>query len=598
MKRLLFALLMCIAGHTALAQCNAAATFSMAPQNNNLLRMQLANTSTYTTGPTKYTNFYVYWGDASSNYIGTGNNYHNYSSPGKKIITMMLQTWDSTSSGNVLVCSDTLIDSFQVAYQPCATSFTTSVSGSVVTVTANNPAGTSGMTYSWNWGDGSPAGSGSPATHTYILTGTKTITLTATNGSCTYTCVNNVSISSNSCSTAHANFTANTSGGLNVSFSNSSSFVTSTTQSSSWTFGDGGTSTTTNPTHTYASSGNYTVCIVTKWYDSLTTNLKCTDSICKTVTVSSTNQITGWILQDSAGNPKVDSPIYDIWLIKYDGSTGMLTAQDSIRVYGAYYMYTPYTFNNEPSGTYRVKAKLLNGPTSGTSYVPTYHYSSLMWNTATTFTHSGGVTTGKHIMLQKGTATSGPGFISGNVSAGANKSTSGSNNGIEGMNIFLLDAASNAVTCAVTDVNGDYSFSNLAPASYVVYPECMNYATTSASVVITNGNAVQTGLHFTRSNSQMSITPVPAGVTNMNNNKNTYSIFPNPAKDRISIQWNAAASSTANITITDVTGKKVLSTSATTNGNTDINLSGLQKGLYFINISSDKMQSTEKILLQ
>jgi hypothetical protein len=598
MKRLLLALLMCIAGHTLFAQCHASATMSMAPLNTNLLRLQFNNTSTYTTGATKYANFYINWGDATGGYVSMGNNYHNYSSPGTKHITMILYNWDSTSTGQTLYCSDTLTDSFQVAYTPCATSFAAVVSGSAVTVTATNPAGTSGMTYSWNWGDGSPNGSGNPATHTYALSGTKAIVLTATNGTCTYTCTVSVTIgTSNPCANAHANFSTNATGGLNVIYTNVSSNLTSTYKTSYWSFGDGNTSTSTSPSHVYASTGNYNVCLVTKWYDSTNNTLKCMDSICKTITVSTTNnQIYGTIFQDSSNGPQVDSPIYDVWLIKFDAVTNMLTAQDSIRVFGTYYYATNFAFSNAPAGTYRVKAKLINGPTTGTTYVPTYHVSSLMWNTATTFNHYGGITSNEYIMLQKGTATSGPGFVAGNVSAGANKGTSGS--GLEGINMFLLDANSNPVQYAVTDANGDYSFSNLPPAGYSVYPEAMNFATTPALVTVTNGNATHTGIDFSRSISQMSITPIAAGVMNTGSGKIAYGIYPNPAKDKITIQWNTNVTANADITVTDVTGKKVFSTSVTTNNNTEINLGNLQRGLYFINIVSDKMHNTEKILLQ
>lgn len=598
MKRLLLALLMCVAGHTLFAQCKAQGTLAMAPLNGNLLRLQFTNTSTYVTGATKYTTFQMYWGDATNGYVGMGNNYHNYTSTGTKHLTMILNTWDSTSSGSTLYCTDTLRDSVVVYYTPCATSASWTTAGSTVTVVANNPAGTSGMTYTWSWGDATANGTGSPATHTYATSGTKTITLTATNGTCTYTHTFTINItSSNPCANAHANFTSNTSGGLNVVFNNVSSGLSNTTKTSTWYFGDGNTSTSFSTSHVYASTGNYNVCLVTRWYDSLTTNLKCTDSICKTVTVSmSNNVIYGYIFQDSAAGPQVDSPIYDVWLIKFDSTTNMLTAQDSMRVWGVNYYVTQFAFNGAPVGTYRLKAKLLNGPTTGTSYVPTYHTSYLTWNTATTFAHYGGATYNKYINLQKGTATSGPGFIAGNVSQGANKGTS--NNGIAGMTIFLLDGNNNPVQSVETDVNGDYSFSGLSQATYSIYPENMNYTTTPAMVVVTSGNASHTNIDFSRSHAQMSITPVASGVLNMSNGQLAYGIYPNPAVDKITIQWNGKTAVNADITVTDVTGKKVYSTSVTTNNNTELSLGHLQKGLYFINIASGNIHNTEKILLQ
>ncbi len=597
MKRVLSALFVLLTAHSGFAQiCNATFNTAIAAQNNNLLRLQLNNTSTPAAGVNKYTQFGVFWGDGAYTNAWTGSNYHNYASPGKYNVGLVMNVYDSTTTGFNWVCADTTWDSVNVQYSACASAFTTTASGLTVTVTATTPGSTSGTSYSWNWGDGSPASSGSPASHTYTTAGSKTITLTATNGTCVYTNTQTFTATPGiNCGNANASFT---SGGTNpVTFNSTSTNISGTTKKYSWYFGDGNTllnTTNGSPTHAYSVPGVYTVLLETYWIDSIGgTSVKCYDSVANVITVA--NTISGYIgLDSNSTGTFIDSPHYKVWLIVFDSATNILSAVDSTTVWGTNYWSTPYQFNGHAAGTYRVKAQLLNGPTSGPSWAPTYHMNSLMWNTATTFYHNGGATAGKWINMQTGTATSGPGFVGGNVSAGANKGTG--NNGIEGLNIFLLDANGTLVAHAVTDVNGNYSFSQLPPATYSVYPEHMGLSTTPINVSVVAGKPNVTGIDFERSLANKTITPKSLAVANVNASFIT-TIYPNPAKDKISVHIGNLNGDNATIIIADVTGKTVRSVN-TNNAVTEIALSDLQKGLYLITVSADNMQQTMKMLLQ
>lgn len=600
MKKLLFSLLALLFAYNGYSQCATNFTTTMSPQGNNLLRVAFSITSTPTSIPSGKAKWqYIYWGDGTPTLnVINGTYYHNYATPGTYTPSLYFVIYDSVTS--TIYCSDTESHAITVSYLPCASSFTSVVSwGNLVTVTATTPAGGS-PAYSWNWGDGSPNSTVSPASHTYATSGYKTISLTTVSGTCTLVNTTMVYISpgSGNCSNAITHYWASGSG-MTRTFVDSSSFVAGTYKTYSWSFGDGGTSTNMNPSHTYTSTGTYTVCLITYWKDSVLNTVNCTDTECKSITISipppPVNKIYGYILQDSNSTaPHISNPIYKIWLIKFDTTTQVLSAVDSLIDTGTIYQYTAYQFLNQPSGVYRVKAKLMNGPTTGASYVPTYHTSSTMWYNATTFTHTGGTTGAKMINMIAGMATSGPGFVGGNVSAGANKGTS---SGIPGLTILLLDANNNPVASTTTDANGNYSFNGLAVAAYSVYPEDAGYNTTPIGVIIPGGQPMVTGLNFTRSESKRTITPGSTGIVNINKAAQ-YVVYPNPAKDKVTIQWNAATSVKADISITDITGKKVLTTTAQTANDTELNLSQLQKGLYFINISANGVQHTQKIVLQ
>lgn len=362
-------------------------------------------------------------------------------------------------------------------------------------------------------------------------------------------------------------------------------------------WGDGSTPTgvTTNAAqvHAYTIGGTYTIALMQSVLDSTVfPPTQCNDSTWVVVTVTGANQnyISGSLIVDSTSN--IDS--YKVWLITYDSATSILAAVDSVVITTMAGGGT-YSFNNPAAGQYRTKAALHSGATSGTGHVPTYHTSSLMWNTATIINHTGGITSGKNITMQTGTLTSGPGFIGGNVNQGANKGTA---NGIAGLNVFLVNGSGNVIAFTETDANGAYSFSNIPVGAYSVAPENLNYATTPAVLNITAANASVTGVNFERSHSGKTIVPVASGIANVANNGLEYAIFPNPAADVVTISWNKQANANANISITDISGKTIYTGTSAMSANTTIDVSALQAGLYFLNVSSDAGSSTQKLTIQ
>lgn len=596
MKHFLLALTIGLLTQATHAQtlCNATFSKGMAPTGNALLRAQINNTSALPTAPNKIAKFTVDWGDGSAHATWTGNLAHNYASPGTYPLELVMVVYDSIGTTLTMVCSDTARDTISVSYSACATSISVTNNSPSVNVSANTPAGTSGMTYTWNWGDGTPNSTGATATHTYTTNGYKTITLTAANGTgCTYTnpWVEPVTNTCNGMQNAIFSLSLQ---GADVGCVSNSSFIPGKTMKHSWNFGDGNSQNNlTSPFayHTYTTGGTYDITLVTTWYDTTTNQPTCHDSFVRQVVIPIA--INGFIVQDTfATIPHVDSCQYKVWLILFDSASNTLTAVDSVVTVHGFSMYTPFQFGAHPAGAYRVKAKLLNGPSSGAGWVPTYHYNSLMWNSANTISN---LVSNVMINMRAGTVTSGPGFIGGNVSAGANKGTGA---GIAGMTVILLDANGKMVKADATDANGNYSFDNLPPASYSVYPEDMGYTTTPAAVTVVNNKPTINGINFERTNSTKSITPVATSISNVSNGSIDFAVYPNPASGKVNIRWNSNLSKTAEVSLSDVTGKIVYTTAVNGNGNAVIHLDELQKGLYFITISANNVQETRKLLLQ
>ena len=502
-----------------------------------------------------------------------------------------------------------IIASFLVAgllhAQPCAftANFTTGVGG-LVNFTTNNPAGTPGITYSWNFGDGSPIGSGAAPSHTYAANGNYTVTVTSTAPTpCTSSKTIPVSITNvpANCAGNNADFmhsvTLNTATFTNLS---ASPTAPNLTKSYIWFFGDNTSTFTNNAVHTYAANGTYNASLVSTWRDTIS-NTFCYDTVTYPVVIANLNNtIKGYIIRDSTSSGINDN--YKVWLIATDASTSRLKAIDSVIVGGpavtianGLKLGTAYTFNNVPVGTFRLKAARTSNFTSALSTIPTYFDSSYYWNSAGSLTTIGAtIYNNTNIIMRQGTGISGAGFISGAV-----RRTGGS--GIAGMTILLSDAITQTVLkSALTDVGGEYSFIGVPSGTYTVHPENMNYVTTPfIGVSLSNTQPNIGNINFEQDDAAFTIMPRVTSVTGIHSNTGL-SIYPNPASDRIIVQWSNISDKNIDLTIVDVTGKVLVNQSvSTTSGiRSTVDISMLNTGIYFVKIRCSKGELMEKVTVK
>lgn len=256
------------------------------------------------------------WNFGDGNTSTQQNPTHTFAAPGTYTIC---QTVTSDCSSNqvcldVTVSCDTPTANF-VAQPNLATVVLTDFSGPGVT------------SWLWNFGDGNTSTEQNP-THTYTTSGTYTICLIATNDCGSDQHCQSVTIN---CPAPIADFTTQT-----------NSFTTSFTDNSSnvpiawfWDFGDGNTSTLQNPTHTYAQTGNYTVCLTV-------TNNCGQSSTCEAITIAcpvpqaifstQSNDYTVFFNDNSSNQPTS-------WTWNFgDGNTSSL--QNPSHTYAAEGMYT------------------------------------------------------------------------------------------------------------------------------------------------------------------------------------------------------------------------------------------------------------------
>ena len=252
--------------------------------------------------------------------------------------------------------------------------------------------------------------------------------------------------------------------------------------------------------------------------------------------------------------------------------------------------------------SYRVKAAYFPSTFSSTGFIPTYHTSSFYWSSADVIYHTTSIANdGTDINMAFGTVTSGPGFIAGDVTTGANK---GSSSTVPSVNllVYLINSSGTMLQQTYTDASGHYSFSNLPLGTYTIYPEAINYSTTPYSGVNLTASATSfTDAGFGQHSISKTILPKTTGLNNLNTSTSSVSIFPNPTSGKLNIIWNESANELVNINITNITGQTVYSNKLKFNqgsGENQIDLSGLSNGTYLVSITSATLNSKFKINLQ
>jgi hypothetical protein len=332
--------------------------------------------------------------------------------------------------------------------------------------------------------------------------------------------------------------------------------------------------------HAYSAIGIYLVRHVIHYHDSLYTTV-CRDTALQTVAVTSVpfppNVISGTVSYDASAGTNY----FKVWLIKYDSATNLLSAVDSQITANTALAY--YAFANKPAGSYRTKAAVHLGSTSGTGLIPTYHDSDLYWNTANVIAHAGYSSINKNIAMQQGTVTAGPGFIGGNVSLGANKGTS---SGVPGMIVYLRNPALKVIKTTYTDANGDYFFDDLPLAAYSVYPEAINYTVTPKTPIALTPNAPSSpNVDFNQDLVKRTIAPRGGGSLSVTGRSNIdgISVSPNPASNLVRISWKGQAEANQ-FTITSITGNIVARSAQVSGaeGSIDMDISTLAQGVYFV----------------
>jgi PKD repeat protein len=503
------------------------------------------------------TNTY-FWDFGDSDSSTATNPSHIYAAAGTYTVCLYV---NSSSGCADTVCQAVTVTSHCYGY---AANYSFSVSGNTVSFTNTSSAASNKNT--WDLGNGNVFTSTSltyvypsPSSYPVCLYTHDTIT------GCKDTICQTVTIAPN-CMGFQASFTYTLSC-QDATFTNTSAAAANYFE---WNFDDANTASSVNPTHTFLSPGTYNVCLT-----AVDTINGCSDTACQTITIN--NSLEGTVYRD--GSNTADSGIVYLIQVTIDSVANdtVLTAIDS-----AYFGTATggiYQFNTLPIGSYLVKAALLSGSAYYTNRIPTYYIQETRWDAATSITVNTACAN-TDIELITATNPGGSGFIGGYVSVGANKT----GDPLEKIEVQLYTAADVPVAYTYTDVDGKYSFSNLAYGSYKVRVEILGKPCEEFFVTLDQNNATADKGNFAVNTKDIEVLK-STGIAKVA--KAQVKIYPNPASSVINIMFDGQTTEDVAINITDITGKQVKTTvySATSGSNSiALNVEGLQNGVYFINI--------------
>ena len=324
----------------------------------------------------------------------------------------------------------------------------------------------------------------------------------------------------------------------------------------------------------------------------ITYTIGCGGTTTYTVTVTSINGISGHV--NFTGSPY--SGNLKVWLITYSTSAMDLEAVDSTSLSCSSCSNAYYQFTGPITDSYRVKAAVMYSPSVTTGYVPTYHTSSFYWNSANVIYHTSGTADiNEDINMLTGTPTTGPGFIAGNVTTGANRGTSTTGIPVVGLSVNVFDSGtSQLLQSTTTNASGSYSFSNLPLGSYYVFPDSLNYLTTPyTSITLTSGSATASSVDFIQHTISGTITPVTTAINNINSIVSSVIIYPNPATNELTISMDDNAYNS--FTITDNVGQVLLSQHLAESA-TKVNVKDLPAGMYYVTMKGDTGTITKKFV--
>ncbi|MGB3947320.1 MAG: PKD domain-containing protein [Bacteroidia bacterium] len=395
-----------------------------------------------------------------------------------------------------------------------------------------------------NWGDGTTEmanlNSIQYLVHTYNSTATYNICYTITDSldpQCndTYCDSVTVSTSANSCNLYNINFYDS----LGATYFHP--IISGNVTNYFWDFGDGTTSTQSNPFHTFATGGNYIICLTAS-----NPQTSCNAIYCDTFFVSSCSAAITYV-NDSVGNGvtffanAVGTANTYLWNFG-DGNTSTLA--NPYHVYGT-------------NGNYTVALTVSSSSDSNCMY------------TTTNYLIMNGLCDANFIVIQ---------------------------DSINLSNFWILNYSSNNSNTTFLWTFGDGDSSSLQ------YPT-HTYLTTGAynlCVTVSDNNACSdthcaqiTALRSASGTSITVIAPETLGINESIEHKTNLKLFPNPSKETFNMELPIQQH--FSVSIVDITGRKMYENKNVT-GILTVDCSGFSSGVYFVKAMNENTILTGKLV--
>lgn len=314
----------------------------------------------------------------------------------------------------------------------------------------------------------------------------------------------------------------------------------------------------------------------------LTDGSGCQAYDCYTFLGAGQNNICGYVyLADSLR--MIGSTTVSLYLLENGGTTLV----DEQYFQGEDYFWY-YNFTGMADGDYIVKAAIDAGASGADDYVPTYHFSALMWDEADVISvpNNSNFCGGTIIMQPDGGFNgNGNGSVAGNVSDLYGP--------LAGITILIYDEFGNLLDYLYTDANGEFSFLNLPFGTYQIVIEYTGYNHASYWVTLTDGTPNVEDLTFEVENGAISTGTFETAPAN------SLRAYPNPVQDLLNIQLDDSWGSDVLISVYNLEGKRLqVWNENALNGEIALTVNNLIPGMYFYQINDGKQIASGKMIKQ
>ncbi len=455
----------------------------------------------------------AYGADPLTYLWSTGETSSTIDPPSVGVYAVTITASDGCVSADTLFYNPGLIDSCTVLVETHQNGYCLQAYGS----------GEAPLSYTWNTG----------ATGTYFCPGANgqyCVTMTDSTG-CTATACGTISAYLDSCEVVIVDSIAGELMALpSGSVANSYNFL--------WSTGD------TLPSITNVLP-NQTYCVT------ITNSYGCEASDCFTTNFNGPS-LSGYVSLENMPSANIDEAI--VQLFEYNqGAGGMEMIASTPLVDGN------FAFLDIPVGDYLLRAMLGEADPNTETFLPTYNNHELWWNDVTAISVSEAVTNQQILLIAAEPLGSGLGSISGGVEEGenirGNDDDRNAGEPIADVSIILLNADELPVAYAMTDSDGQYSFENLPWGTYKVVLEIAGIEQPAYWVTLSPEMPSVDDQNFIVDEDSAATTVSTSSIVM----GHSISLFPNPTRAEIYLNFELSQTTILNIDLVNVNGQTVLS---------------------------------------
>ena len=357
-----------------------------------------------------------------------------------------------------------------------------------------------------------------------------------------------------------------------------------------WTFGDGGSSTLALPAHRYAKGGAYTVSHIS------TSAAGCSDT--------STLQL--WVSDSSPSPFRIYTPILPLkdyvlehYIIAFHGKDStfkvlkkeQITASKSTATSST--VTPPYWSSDSlPLDTYVVLTRVVPTATDTLTYrhyLPTYIDSATTWRNARFLPATCGVQN-LYPKLIKGLNTFGNATITGTVVEGQLKA----GDPLVDVFVMLADELGNPLEATVSDSNGRFNFTSLAPGRYNLYGEVVGKGSIPLQLDVVEGKVLAKTKITVDKDVVIAELDTVVSVIAVAGDEG-YRIYPNPARSHVYVE-SVSHEAIDEVGVVDMQGR-VLLVDKPQSFRAQLDVQAMPKGVYLLRVLSNGKVSNTRLVI-